>query len=140
MSAPEPYAWTPHAKVEDLRLPPATALIGVAAEALPEPARHAIAYAVDIGPIAAERLVRFLARRLDEASFPAPAIDGLATRLDSGRLGNRTAAAAACAYLRDRATYEGDAFSPSDAMLDEAIEFARKGSTGGDRGGALRAA
>ncbi len=118
----------------------ATALIGVAVEALPEPARRAIAYAVDIGPIVDERLVRFLARRLDKASLSAPVIDGLASRLEAGRLSNRTASAAACAYLRDRAAYEGDAFSASDEVLDEAIEFARKSWPGADRGGALRAA
>ena len=117
----------------------ATALIGVAPEALPEPARQAVAYSVDVAPIAGEPLVRFLARRLDEPSFPAHVIDGLASRLEAQRLSSRSAAAAACAYLRDRAAYEGEVFSASDVVLDAAIAFASRGNPG-VAGGALRAA
>lgn len=117
----------------------ATALIGAAPEQLPEPARRAIAYAVDVGAISDERLVRFLARRLDESSFPAHVVGGLASRLQSGRLARRAAAAAACTYLRDRAAYEGDGFTPTDVLLNEAIAFARRASPE-VAGGELRAA
>jgi len=118
----------------------ATALIGVAPDALPEAARRAIIYAVDIGPLAGEALVRFLARRLDVAAFSARVIDELASRLDGHGLSNRTAAAAACTYLRDRAAYEDDTFAPSDTVLDEALQFARRSCPGPAIGGALRAA
>ncbi len=116
----------------------ATALIGTTPEQLPEPARRAIGYAVDIGAVEGKRLVQFVARRLDEGTFPARAVDGLVSRLESARLGDRAAAAAACAYLRDRAAYEREVFSASDAVLDAAIRFARRAVGGG--GGELRAA
>ena len=104
----------------------ATALIGVAAASLPEPVRNAASYAVDVGRLGGQELPRFLARRLLMPPFPESAVEGLASLLERGEVSTRIAAAAACRYLRDRANYERDAFSPAPAVLEQAVEFAAR--------------
>jgi len=115
----------------------ATALIGVAPLALPEPVRHAVAYAVHAGSLGDHLMSRFLARRLPMPAFPESLIGDIASRLQRSDRCTRTTAAAACGYLRDRAAYEGAAFVPSPSVLDEAVEFAANAPANGS---SLRAA
>jgi hypothetical protein len=117
-----------------------TALIGVAPDRLPEPARGAVTCWIDVGALSDEALPRFLGRRLDDAAFPGHVPGELASRIASAGLGRRSAAAAACSYLRDRAAYEGAAFSLTDQVLSAAIAFARTNASGAPTARGLRAA
>ena len=115
----------------------ATALIGVAPASLPEPVRRAVGYDVDVGRVEGHLLSLFLAHRLLEPAFPESVIEHVASRLEKRALCTRAGASAACRYLRDRADYERDAFSPSPSVLDQAVEFAAMAPA---RRGSLRAA
>jgi len=104
----------------------AAVLLGAKVTALPEAARRAVVYDVDVSALGEQTLAAFIARRLPahaSGQDAAGAIAELLTRVD---LSNRRAAGEACRYLRDRAVYEGESFSLTPAVLHQAIDFAAR--------------
>jgi len=84
-------------------------------------ARHRAAPA-----LAGETLIRFISGRVHGPAFPQTAVQAIAEVLMRVDLCNRPAAGQACRYLRDRAAYEGAAFTLSAAVLQQAIDFAKR--------------
>jgi hypothetical protein len=116
----------------------ATLLFGPARQVLPPALRPAVSYGVDIAELRGELLATFLAVRLTDAAFPAHAIGRVVGLMERRELTTRAAGANVAQYLRDRAGYEGAAFSLSESTLERALDVAAlAGERSGDQ---LRAA
>ena len=109
----------------------ATVLLDATPEVLPAAVRDAVTYAIDIAELGGGALAAFLERRLGVIpGLPERVGASLAAMLEEGGLGTRAAAARAAQFLRDRASYEGDAFTMSMGVVLQAAEFARGGGSG----------
>jgi DNA-binding MarR family transcriptional regulator len=85
--------------------------------------RDAVSYTIDISGLAADAIPDFVARRLPERTFPSAVVNPVVRMLEQQPI-TRTMAATACRYLRDRASFEGTAFSLTRAIAEEAARFA----------------
>ena len=108
----------------------ATVLLSATPEVLPAAVRDAVTYSVDISELAGAALAAFLRRRLGGMdALPERVSASLAAMLEEGGMATRVAAARAAQFIRDRASYEGAAFSLSMGTLQQAVELARDGGT-----------
>ena len=94
-----------------------------------EALEDSLAYSLDASALGSEQLVQFLSMRLQPvASISGPTIESIAAILQRASVHTRPAAARAATYLRDRAAYEGDAFSVTPSALEATLSFAASAS------------
>jgi DNA-binding MarR family transcriptional regulator len=85
--------------------------------------RDAVSYTIDISDLPADAVAHFVERRFPEGESRTAAMHAVVRMLEQQPI-TRAMAATACRYLRDRALFEGTAFSLTPAVVEEAARFA----------------
>ncbi len=102
-----------------------TLLFASSVDRLREGSGDVLSGVIDISTLCGEHLRALLIARLEGLpSMPSETIDQLATLLEAAGGSTRAAAAAAAAYVAGRASYEGDAFTPSQRTIEQAAAVA----------------
>lgn len=91
---------------------------------LPAVARDVADYRLDITDLTDAGVSRFVGNRLSGDAFVDDTAETVARAVLHAGVRARTHVAAACRYLRDRARYEGNAFTLSDSALSSALDHA----------------
>ncbi len=104
----------------------ATALINVTPSMLPVTLRDAFLYAIDVATLDEGAIAPFLASRLPESIIATEAVTTFAATLADSGVRTRTQVALAAMYIRNRAAWEGSAFTITETVAARAVEFAQQ--------------